>query len=206
MHISRKFVPSTLPLLCRLLMSRQAVPTPAALSNDTQRHVDKVQSCLSDPVVVKGDPHACHTLTKQMADLHVPGVSIAVIHNGVIEWTQGFGVEQVGGKPVNLDTIFQAGSISKPVAAMAALHLVQQGKLTLDSDINTVLTTWKVPTSSAAPGAHVTLRELLTHTAGFTVHGFPGYATNVPVPTLVQVLNGEKPANTKPIRLESVPN
>jgi CubicO group peptidase (beta-lactamase class C family) len=140
-----------------------------------------------------------------MAEQHVPGVSIAVIHHGVIEWARGFGVATIGGSPVTPATLFQAGSISKPLAAMAALHLVQQNKLSLDADVNTKLTTWKVPASPAAPGATVTLRELLTHTAGFTVHGFPGYAANEPVPTLVQVLNGEKPANTPAIRLESIP-
>lgn len=114
-------------------------------------------------------------------------------------------MKQVGGAPVTSDTLFQAGSISKPVAAMAALHLVQQGRLSLDSDVNSALTSWKVPASTAAPGATVTLRELLTHTAGFTVHGFPGYAAGTPVPTLVQVLDGQSPANTEAIRLESVP-
>jgi len=140
-----------------------------------------------------------------MTELHVPGVSVAVVHNGKIEWARGYGVQELGGKPVTEETRFQAGSISKPVAAMAALHLVQEGRLSLDADVNTELTSWKVPASAAAPGATVTLRELLTHTAGFTVHGFPGYAKDAPVPTLVQVLNGEKPANTDPIRLESVP-
>jgi CubicO group peptidase (beta-lactamase class C family) len=140
-----------------------------------------------------------------MAADHVPGVSIAVIHNGAIEWAQGFGVAQLGGAPVTTETLFQAGSISKPVAAMAALHLVEQGRLSLDSDVNQALTSWKIPPSAAAPGAMVTLRELLTHTAGLTVHGFPGYAAGAPIPTLVQILNGEKPANTDPILLEAVP-
>jgi CubicO group peptidase (beta-lactamase class C family) len=140
-----------------------------------------------------------------MAELHVPGVSIAVVHNGVIEWAQGFGVQRIDGPPVTAGTLFQAGSISKPLAAMAALHLVQEGKLALDSDVNVKLSTWKIPASAAAPDAVVTLRELLTHTAGFNVHGFPGYEASAPVPTLVQVLNGEKPANTDPIRLESPP-
>lgn len=140
-----------------------------------------------------------------MAELHIPGVSIAVVHNGTIEWARGFGVRQIGGDPVNPDTLFQAGSISKPLAAMGALHLVQEKKLSLDSDINATLTSWKLPPSAAAPGAIVTLRELLTHTGGITVHGFPGYAAGTPVPTLVQVLNGAPPANTDPIRLDSVP-
>ena len=171
---------------------------------ETLQQIDRWKTCLTAPVVVKDEP-ACRTLARRMAELHVPGVSIAVIHNGVIEWARGYGVAEVGGKVVTADTLFQAGSISKPLAAMAALHLVQEGKLSLDADVNTELKSWKVPESAAAPGAKVTLRELLTHTAGFTVHGFPGYASDAPVPTLVQVLNGEKPANTVPIRLESVP-
>jgi CubicO group peptidase (beta-lactamase class C family) len=77
--------------------------------------------------------------------------------------------------------------------------------LTLDGDINASLSSWKLPSSAAAPGAVVTLRELLTHTAGISVHGFPGYAAGMPVPTLVQVLNGEAPANTAPIRVETMP-
>src|SRR6185437_5235661 len=109
------------------------------------------------------------------------------------------------GAPVGPETMFQAGSISKPLAAMAALRLVQEGKLALDADINTYLTSWKIPSDPIAQGKSITLRELLTHTAGTTVHGFPGYASTDPVPTLVQVLNGEKPANTPAIRSEQPP-
>jgi CubicO group peptidase (beta-lactamase class C family) len=174
-------------------------------SPEIQRRIDDVCACLMTKVVEKNDPRPCQTLQDRMAAYHVPGVSIAVIHDGSIEWAQGFGVAQPGGSPVTAETLFQAGSISKPVAAMAALHLVEQGKLTLDSDVNQSLTSWTIPSSAAAPGAMVTLRELLNHTAGRTVHGFPGYAAGAPIPTLVQILNGEKPANTDPIRLEAVP-
>ncbi len=175
------------------------------LAGQETERIHKVESCLPPPVVVKGEPMPCQALAKRMAEMHVPGVSIAVVHNGVIEWARGYGVKELGGSPVSAETLFQAGSISKPVATLAALRLVQSGKLSLDSNVNAVLTSWKIPPSPAAPGAIVTLRELLTHTAGFTVHGFPGYAANAPVPTLVEVLNGEPPANTPPIRLESVP-
>jgi len=206
MIVARKLV-TACGVLCVAIpmVAAAAPPPPATVAKDAQLRMEKVVSCLPPPVVVKGEALACVSLTQRMAELHVPGVSVALIHNGVIEWAQGFGVQQVGGKPVTAETLFQAGSISKPVAAMAALHLVQLGKLGLDTDVNTELTSWKVSASDAAPGATVTLRELLTHTAGFTVHGFPGYAAGDPVPTLVQVLNGEKPANTPAIRLESVP-
>ena len=177
----------------------------AAPSAETQRHIERVEAGLVGPVILKGDAHAAHTLQERMAALHVPGVSIAVIHHGAIEWAQGFGVMKVGGPAVTAETLFQAGSISKPVAAMAALKLVQEGKLSLDADVNTELKSWKLPYGPEAKGKVVTLRELLTHTGGTTVHGFPGYALGEPVPTLVQVLNGEKPANTPAIRVETEP-
>lgn len=167
--------------------------------------IQAVESCLPAAVVIKGEPPECHPLLSRMAELHVPGVSIAVVHNGRFDWVRGYGVKQLGGEPITPDTLFQAGSISKSITAMAVLHLVQEHKLSLDSDVNALLTSWKIPPSTAAPGATVTLRELLTHTAGMTVHGFAGYAANTPVPTLLQVLNGEPPANSAPIRIESVP-
>jgi len=71
--------------------------------------------------------------------------------------------------------------------------------------VNSELTTWKLPAADVAKGKPVTLRELLTHTGGTTVHGFPGYAKGEVVPTLVQVLNGEKPANTPVVRIEAEP-
>jgi len=108
-------------------------------------------------------------------------------------------------RPVEITTLFQAGSISKPVAAVAAMKLVEEGKLALDQNINTFLTTWKVPDNEFTKDKKVTLREILSHSAGVTVHGFPGYAAGDPIPTLVQVLDGVKPANTPPIRVDVVP-
>ena len=174
-------------------------------SAETDQHILQIESCLPPPVVVKGEPVSCTPLLTRMQQLHVPGVSVAVVHNGVVEWARGYGIATAGNAPVTPETLFQAGSISKPVAAMAALHLVQEGRLSLDADVNTKLVSWKVPPSDAAPGAVITLRELLTHTGGTTVHGFPGYAAGAPVPTLAQVLDGEKPANTPAIRIEAPP-
>jgi CubicO group peptidase (beta-lactamase class C family) len=140
-----------------------------------------------------------------MAALHVPGVSVAVIQDGKIAWARGFGVTRLGGPPVTENTLFQAGSISKPVTAMAVMHLVQSGRLDLDADVNSYLKTWKVPENEFTARKKVTLRELLSHTAGVTVHGFGGYAAGAPVPSLVQVLNGERPANSPAIRVDTVP-
>jgi CubicO group peptidase (beta-lactamase class C family) len=187
--------------LAQPMVAQNSAPSSAQV----EQHIQHVTSGLIGGVVIKGDEHATHTLAERMTELKVPGVSIAVIHHGKIEWARGFGVRSLDGSPVDADTMFQAGSISKPLAAMAALRLVQQGKLSLDTDVNTYLTSWKFPSDPVAAGKSITLRELLTHTAGTTVHGFPGYASNEPVPTLVQVLNGEKPANTPAIRSEAPP-
>ena len=170
-----------------------------------EQRIQRIQNGLLPEVLVKGEPAVTTKLADRMAALHVPGVSVAVIHNGKIEWARGFGVTRIGGPAVTPDTLFQAASISKPVAAMAVLRLVQQGKLSLDVDVNQYLKTWKVPANSFTEKTKVTIRELLTHTAGLTVHGFAGYASDAPLPTLLQVLNGEKPANSAAIRVDTDP-
>ncbi len=146
------------------------------------------------------------TIAERMAFYKVPGVSVAVVAGGKIEWARGYGLTAAeGGKPVTPDTLFQAASLSKHVAAMVALRLVDEGKLSLDEDVNQKLRTWKVPENEFTRTEKVTLRRLLNHSAGLTVHGFPGYATDAPVPTLPEVLDGRKPANTAPIRVDVQP-
>jgi hypothetical protein len=85
------------------------------------------------------------------------------------------------------------------------LHLAHEGRLSLDTDVNQYLTSWKLPPSEFTKHSSVTLRELLTHSAGVTVPGFPGYPANAQLPSLPQILNGEPPANNPPIRVDSVP-
>ncbi len=129
---------------------------------------------LSGPVAIAGRPRL--QLADRMKRLHIPGVSIAMIHDGHVEWARGFGVAAIDGPPVTPETLFQAGSISKPVTAAAVLSLVQAGKLDLDRDVNLYLKDWKVPANAWTGKAAVTLRELLSHSAGTTVHGFGGYS------------------------------
>src|SRR4051812_7408189 len=132
-------------------------------------------------------------------DIHtVPGVSVAVVADFELAWARGYGRREAG-KPerVTQATLFQAASLSKPVAATAALRLVQDGTLALDEDVNRYLSTWKVPANGAWQ-PRVTLRHLLSHGAGLTVHGFPGYRRNTPLPALPAILDGTPPANTPP--------
>jgi CubicO group peptidase (beta-lactamase class C family) len=138
------------------------------------------------------------TLEGAMQKLGVPGVSIAVIKDFEIHWSRGYGVaDTANGAKVAPDTLFQAASISKPIAAMAVLKAVQDGRFHLDQDVNSILTSWKVPTGDRPP---VTLRTLLSHTSGSDDgFGFPGYKPGAPVPTLVQILNGQQPSNVGPV-------
>lgn len=145
-------------------------------------------------------------LREVMRALQVPGMSVAVIDRFEIAWAKGYGVARAGSaNPVTPRTLFQAGSVSKAVAAAGALSLVESGKLALDEDVNRRLTSWKVPDSPLTRNQQVTLRRILTHTAGTSIHFFPGYAVDAPRPTLVQVLKGEKPANTPPVVVTYVP-
>ena len=134
----------------------------------------------------------------------VPGVSVAFFERDHVAWARGYGYADVTQKiPVTPETLFQAASISKPVSALAALHLVEEGKLSLDEDVNAKLKSWRVPENEFTKNQKVTLRRLLTHSAGLTVHGFPGYASDEKVPTIIQMLNGERPANTPAVRVDT---
>ena len=166
--------------------------------------IKKVEESLLPAVLIKGDPG--WNIVERMKFYKVPGLSVAVIKDFHIEWARGYGVKDVeSNEPVTTDTMFQAGSISKSVNAVVAMKKVEQGKLSLDENINDKLTSWKIPDNEFTAKKKVTLKELLSHTAGTTVHGFPGYAVNEKLPTLQQVLNGEKPANTAAVRVDFEP-
>jgi CubicO group peptidase (beta-lactamase class C family) len=146
------------------------------------------------------------SFVSRLSHYGVPGVSIAVINDGRIEWSRGYGIARAGDSaPVTPATLFQAASLSKTLTAVAALSLVESGALGLDTDVNTQLTSWKIPAAPIAAGTPVTLRQLLSHTAGITVHDFSGYAPDAPQPTLLQILNGTPPATSQPIRVDQKP-
>lgn len=173
----------------------------------TDSQSDKIyqtETNLISPVFIEGD--STWTIEDRMAHYGVPGVSIAVIYDGKIEWTKTYGVIDKDDKnPVTKETLFQAGSISKPVAAYGALKLVEVGKIALEEDVNTYLKSWKLPDSEFTNDKKVTLKNMLNHSAGLTVHGFLGYSPDLPVPTLVEVLNGTPPANSGAIFVNKKP-
>jgi CubicO group peptidase (beta-lactamase class C family) len=145
-------------------------------------------------------------LNREMDKHQVPGVSIAVIREYKVDWVAGFGVANIlSEKEIKDSTLFQAGSISKPVTAVATLKAAEDGRVDLDIDINNILKTWQVPRSSYFHSEFITLRELLSHSSGVNVPGFLGYRRGAKIPSLVQVLRGESPANNLPLRINGSP-
>jgi len=165
-----------------------------------------IEADLRPALQIRGRPIERHTLSQLMAAHRTPSISIAIVDHGSIVWSRAYGMADVAAKmPATVQTIYQAGSISKPVAASAALQLVQERRLALDESVNAELKSWHIPDSTFTDGHPVTLRELLTHTGGVSVHGFPGYAAGTPVPTLLEVLEGKPPANSRPVIVERQP-
>jgi CubicO group peptidase (beta-lactamase class C family) len=118
-------------------MSLPAVTGQAAI----EQRIARVEGHLLPGIVVKGGPDRALTIADRMRFSHTPGVSVAVVNDGAIEWARAYGVLEAGTtERATPRTRFQAASISKPVTAMAALRLVQDGRLSLDEDVNAKLT------------------------------------------------------------------
>jgi CubicO group peptidase (beta-lactamase class C family) len=171
-----------------------------------EARIARVLSGLRAPISIKGRPLERWTLAEGMAQSHLPGISIAVIDNDQIAWARGFGVKQAGTTDlVSTSTLFQAQSISKAVTATATLVLVNSGRLSLDQSPNAYLKSWKLPYNEYQAHEKVTIRRILSHSSGLNVGSFAGYQPGEPLPSLLQILNGEKPANNPPIRVDFTP-
>lgn len=178
----------------------------AAQDTTVDARIRRVENGLTPPVIVAGRADQGAPLTARMRAANTPAVSVAVINNGRIEWARAYGSLRAGGSAAaDTGSLFQAASISKPVAALGALLLAEQGRLSLDGDVNTFLRSWRVPENAFTATEKVTLRRLVSHSAGLTVHGFPGYAMSESVPTTLQILDGTAPTNTIPIRVDTFP-
>ncbi len=182
------------PLLLSLVPQAQSrSPQPPETSEERRAAVER--EVTPRPWVQGGT----FSLLERMRMLNVPGVSVAVLHEGKLDWAAGYGVrDAASGQPVTTDTVFQAASISKPVSSMVALSLAQEGKFAPDTPVNDLLRSWQLP-EDGFEGA-VTPRHIMSHTGGLGVHGFPGYRAADALPSVVQVLDGDGPANTGAVR------
>lgn len=173
-------------------------------SQETLDKIREVETNITGGLIVNDEKPS--TIQERMAMYKIKGLSIAVIHNYKIVWAKGYGWADEGEKrPVTPETLFEPGSISKTLNAVGVLKLAQDGKLDLNQDINTYLRSWKFPYDSVSKGKKITVANLLSHTAGLTVHGFPGHPIAGPVPTLLQVLDGIKPSYTPAVRSQFEP-
>jgi CubicO group peptidase (beta-lactamase class C family) len=165
-----------------------------------------LQKGLAQRIRIDGQDIDFQSLKQRQADYNVPGVSVAFMRNGQIAWTLQSGVKDVASdQPLDGNTVFQAGSISKPAFATVLMKYRQDHSLDLDADVNKLLTSWQLPHHEWTGQEVVSLRRLLSHTAGTTVHGFPGYAAGKDVPSLKQVLDGSTPANTAALTVDIQP-
>ena len=146
------------------------------------------------------------SLKERMAFYNVQGLSIAVINNYKIEWAKGYGwADTLEHRPVTIQTLFQAASISKSLNGIGVLKLVQDKKLDLSTDINEYLKSWKFPYDSISKNKKITVANLLSHTAGLNIHGFPGYKKDASLPLITEILKGKKPSNTEAIHSQFEP-
>ena len=175
------------------------------MDNQLSSRIAHITNQLRPTTAFNGAFDPPRSLQERMAYFHTPGVSIAVIKDFKLEWAQGFGLRNVRtARIVTIKTLFQAASISKPIFALAVMRLVQDGQLNLDDDIQNTLSSWRIPANNGWQ-PKVTWRQILSHTAGLTGHGFPGYDPGEPLPSVPQILNGEAPANTSKVEVNMFP-
>lgn len=187
-------------ILATYFSNAQQVPATVA------ERIRSVENSLA-PAVVFGDSIPSFNLEQEMMKRGIVGLSIAVVKDFKLDWAKGYGWADTDEKrPVTTATRFQAASISKSVSSLGMLKLVQQGKIDLNADINNYLKTWKFPYDSLSKNKKITLRNLLTHSAGLSVHGFPGYEAMTPLPTITQILDGITPSNSPAVRSQFAPD
>ena len=171
---------------------------------ELQERILRIENNIQPILQIEGEEVPTNSIDERMKELNIPGLSIAVVSGGKLDWAKGYGLaDKAENRFVDTTTMFLAGSISKPVSALRAHQLVEQGKLGLDENINDYLISWEVPENEFTKKEKVTLRRILNHTAGLTVWGFPGYDKGDTIPSVVDVLDGN--GNTDSVRVYKVP-
>jgi len=146
------------------------------------------------------DTGTAQTVRQRMVAFGIKGMSVAVFDEGKIIWTRCYGLRNEH-ETIDSATVFQAASISKPLTSMAILRLWEKGLFSPDTDVNQYLKQWKIPENEFTAQNKVTIRRIVSHMAGLTVHGFAGYSPQDSLPNLTQILDGSPPANSQPVRV-----
>jgi len=172
-------------------------------TNQDESMIAQVENGLLPPMLIKGE--SPYRLEDRMAYYHIPGVSIAVIKDFKVDWVKHYGYRDSDlGEPVTDSTLFCVGSLSKAVAAATVLRLVELNRFQLDDEVNTLLTSWKIPENDLTQKSPVTVRRLLNHSGGM-MHSPPFSYDPGSIPTLLQVLKGEPPARSRPVQVDIEP-
>jgi CubicO group peptidase (beta-lactamase class C family) len=170
-------------------------PSPPQGSTSKASSQDRISrlenGLIVSPVIIPGQPLERSPLSNEMNSNKVPGLSVAVIDDFRVAWAKGYGVTDVRSKtPVTPETLFCAGGISKFVTAVGVLRLVQENKLDLDEDVNRLLIHWKIPANQFTSGHPVTIRELLSHSAGVNRHRPSSFPPSEQLPDLLELIKG----------------
>ena len=184
--------------------------TAASAQQTAKRESPEMQAALQHglrPSILKsGEPVPHWSLQERMTHHKVPGVAIAVLKDGEVVHAAGYGLREAGTHDaIDANTLFSVGSVSKVITAATTLRLVAQRKIDLDRNVNDYLTSWHIPAAPAIANPVVTMRMLMSHTSGLTVHGFEDYLPGEKLPTLVETLDGKPPAKNEPVRLQREP-
>jgi len=178
--------------------------SPDSPTTEILKNIQSVENNLGG--INAADKDSAWNILKRMRHYNIKAVSIAVVHNYQIEWAKAYGwADENDRRPATKETRFQAASISKSLNAVGVLKLAQENRLDLQADINQYLTSWKFPYDAKSNGKKISTIELLSHTAGLNVHGFDGYQRGFPLPTIIQILNGQPPANSAAVRSVTAP-
>lgn len=191
--MTRRLMSFVLALTISGLASRFAT----AQTVDPAAIIERIAADIPESIVSqRSKPQRLEAL---MTAQKIPAVSVAVFRDGQLAWAHAWGTtDTVAGTPALSSTLFQAASISKPVAAFGAMTMVADGSLSLDKDISQSIIGWQV-------GSPITMRQLLSHSSGLGVSGFDGYEVGKPLPNVLQILNGQQPANSRAVVLEGQP-
>src|SRR5258705_231587 len=183
-----------------------ALRTRSSPADAVDNEISRVLAGLGPAVESASLPPVRYQLAQRLGDYHTPGLVVVVIRDDSIRWAYSMGVATVGGNDsMTASTRFVVQSLHKPVTAYGTMRLVEQGVLALDRPIDDYLRRWHVPQNEFTAHVQPTVREILSHTAGFSVRGVPTYREGEPVPTVLQALDALPPAKGSAVRIEYVP-
>ena len=194
----------TLILTSQIIYAQLADTSEYAL--DVREKIDQFENRLSHRVQIEDQGQTSMKLFERMDFYKTPGLSISIINNNKVEWSKSYGVKSKGStEKINPETLFQVASISKPISALATLILVEKGSLSLDDPLNDYLKSWKVQDNEFTRNKEPCIRDLLSHSAGFTNGSVGDYLDTDSIPTLLEALNGTPPSEKPPVTIDFEP-